>query len=143
MHNTKLNAANQAACCCPVCDRTVPRLARQQRYCSTRCRVKAHRGKTPAGALQRQPRYPTSGGVTNPHKSANKNNDLQRAETGSSLFFNGPLNLLGGGAFRWPAAGPLDAATTSKIQRSEIAAVVMMPPVDDGWIDWPPSEVAS
>jgi hypothetical protein len=36
---------------------------------------------------------------------------------------NGPLNLLGGGSWHWPAVGVLDGKTLSKIRHSEIGGV--------------------
>jgi hypothetical protein len=83
--------------------------------------MKAFREKTPT---------PTgySGSVTNPPKSVSKNNSVQAAKTGSSLFCNGPLNLLGGGSWKWPARGYLDRNTLAKIQHSEIGSEVLQAP---------------
>jgi hypothetical protein len=106
---------------CPVCDRAVERQSRQQKYCSTRCRMKAFREKTPV-----PPGY--TGNVTNPPKSSNENNVLQWQKTGSSLSINGPLNLLGGGSWRWPATGHLDGKTLSKIRHCEVGGELMLPP---------------
>jgi hypothetical protein len=61
-----------------------------------------------------------------PHKSANKINELQRPKTGSSLFYKGPLNLLGGGSFRWPEAGHLDGKTLTKIRHSEVGGELLI-----------------
>jgi hypothetical protein len=106
---------------CPVCDRTVERKSRQQAYCSTRCRMKAFRDKTPVTPG-------CTGGVTNPPKSSNENNVLQWPKTGSSLSVNGPINLLGGGSRRWPGAGQLDGKTLSKIRHCEVGGELMLPP---------------
>jgi hypothetical protein len=83
--------------------------------------MKAFREKRPSPT-----RY--SGSVTNPPQSASKNNSLQATKTGSSLFFNGPLNLLGGGSWRWPEAGVLDGKTLAKIRHCEIGGEVLVPP---------------
>ena len=99
---------------CQVCERIVERQSRQQVYCSTRCRMRASR-KSPADALKKSAGYPYSGRVTNPHKFESENNILQLPKTGSSVFCNGPLNLLGGGSWKWPAAGHLDSKTLTKI----------------------------
>jgi hypothetical protein len=40
----------------------------------------------------------------------------------SSLFANAPLNVLGGGSFRWPETPRLDARTLENILSSEIGA---------------------
>jgi hypothetical protein len=113
---------------CPVCPRTVERRSRQQVYCSTRCRKRAGRGKSRADALKIPPRYPHSGHGTNPHKSASENNVLPRPKSQSSLFCKGPLNLLGGGSWKWPGTGHLDGKTLAKIRHSEIGAELLMPP---------------
>jgi hypothetical protein len=63
---------------------------------------------------------------SNPHKSVNKINELQRPKIGSSLFYNGPLNLLGGGSFRWPKEGHLDGKTLTKIRHSEVGGELLI-----------------
>lgn len=113
-------ASNKLRLKCPVCDRTVDRQSRQQNYCSTRCRMKAFREKTPAGSG-------CTGSVTNPHKSASENNILQWPKTGSSLSANGPINMLGGGSRKWPGAGRLDIKTISKIRWCEVGGELMEP----------------
>src|SRR5262245_39366304 len=106
---------------CPVCERTVERRSRQQAYCSTRCRMRAFREKMPAWGG-------STGGVTNPPKEASKNNILQWQKSGSSISCNGPLNLLGGGSWKWPGAGQLDGKTLAKIRHSEVGGEWMLPP---------------
>jgi endogenous inhibitor of DNA gyrase (YacG/DUF329 family) len=113
---------------CPICERIVDRQARQQVFCSTRCRKRAARERT-AGALKIAGRYPHSGRGTNPHKSASKNNNLQWPKPGSSLFGNGPLNILGGGSWRWPGAGHLDGKTLAKIRHREVGGELVVPPL--------------
>ena len=54
-------ASNKRRLKCPVCERAVDRKSRQQNFCSTRCRMKAFREKTPVGSGH-------TGGVTNPPK---------------------------------------------------------------------------
>jgi hypothetical protein len=73
-----------------------------------------------------------SGSVTNPPKSASQNNSVQTAKKGSSLFCNGPLNLLGGGSWRWPKAGVLDGKTLAKIRHSEVGGEVLAAPEISG-----------
>ena len=64
---------------CLSCGRTVPRSARQQRYCSDRCRERGRdrSRKTAVEALKNAPRYPHSGAPTNPLKNINGHNGLQ------------------------------------------------------------------
>jgi hypothetical protein len=110
---------------CPVCERIVDRKSRQQIFCSTRCRNRAH--KTP-WTLKTPVRYPRSGEGMDPPKFDNKNNILQWPKTGSSLSANGPINLLGGGSWKWAGAGQLDGTTLAKIRRSEVGGELMEPP---------------
>jgi hypothetical protein len=39
-----------------------------------------------------------------------------------SPYANAPLNILGGGSFRWPNTPKLDRCTLENIRRSEIGA---------------------
>ncbi len=105
---------------CAACGKLTERRMRGQRYCSKRCRQRASREKLAAGALKIPPRYPSSRDATTPHKSANNFNELQNRKTGSSTFANAPLNILGGGSFRWPNTPKLDRRTLENILRSEI-----------------------
>ena len=107
---------------CAACGKLTQRRMRKQRYCSKRCRQRASREKLAASALKKLPRYPYSGDATTPHKSASNFNELQRQKTGSSTFANAPLNILGGGSFRWPNTPKLDRRTLENIRRSEIGA---------------------
>ena len=77
---------------CLSCGRTVARKARQQRYCSDRCRERGRdrSRKTAVEALKNAPRYPHSGAPTDPLKNINKHNGLQPREGGSSI----PRSLL-------------------------------------------------
>src|SRR5262245_28884789 len=70
---------------CAKCGRRIPRQAKQQRYCGRRCRKRANYAKTAVQPLQNEPRYPTSGVPTNPHKKANGFNALQGQKTGSRV----------------------------------------------------------
>src|SRR5262245_35835904 len=106
---------------CPVCECAVQRKSRQQQLCSTRCRMKAFRKKITAEGGY-------TGSVTNPHKFSNKNNILQWPKSESSLVWNGPLNILGGGSWKWPEASHLDSKTLAKIRRSEVGGEVALPP---------------
>ena len=122
---------------CPVCQRAVDALlrGRQRRYCSNACRQQA--------ARDRNPRYEIAGKENGHAQDLNsqatvsrislrgKPNDFngaKNAKTGSSLFANGPLNLLGGGSWRWPEAAQLDGKTLVKIRHSEIGGDLILPP---------------
>ena len=114
-------ASNKRQFKCPVCERTIERKSRQQEYCSTRCRKRAWREKIPEVTHD-------SGRGTNPHKSVSENNVLQWPKTGSSLSANGPLNLLGGGSWKWSGAGQIDSKTLAKISWCEVGGEFQMPP---------------
>lgn len=81
---------------CPACDRIVKRRSRQQTFCSTRCRNKAH--KTP-WTLKTPVRYHPSQEGTDPHKSSNENNILQWPKSRSRLVPSdgivGPRQVIG------------------------------------------------
>lgn len=102
---------------CPVCDRTAERQSRQQIYCSPKCMRRGNYArKVGSGELLGH----DTALVPDPQKLSRQNSILQRPKTGSSIFANGPLNLLGGGSWRWPDAGQLDAKTISNILWCEV-----------------------
>lgn len=86
-------ASNKRQFKCPVCERTVERQSRRQAYCSTRCRMRAHREKRPAWGG-------CTGGVTNPHKFDSENNVLQWPKSRWSSCFRrgiiGPGKVIDG-----------------------------------------------
>jgi hypothetical protein len=87
---TRHTSRRDAPVLCP-CGRQVARHARQQRFCSTRCRQRAHyvekvaRGDFSARTVARP---------TNPPKKDNKSYALQRAKTLSSNRIFGPADVL-------------------------------------------------
>ena len=99
---------------CGACGRRVARKSRQQRYCSDRCRDYARRENKARTAIKNFVGYQDSGQPTNPLFLSNKNNELQRQKTGSSM----PLNVLGG--YRWPNAVGVDRGLLRQIVRAEI-----------------------
>jgi hypothetical protein len=110
---------------CPICNRTVKRKSRQQIYCSPKCMRKGNYvRKAGLGQLVGQ----DTALVPNPPKKSNENNILQWPKTGSSISANGPINLLGGGSWKWPVRGKLDSTTISKIRWCEIGGELMGPP---------------
>jgi hypothetical protein len=69
--------------CCPICGRTVPRKARQQRFCSTRCR---EQNKPPRKNRNKKqaPLHPYLK-ATEPQKKANGFNIFRAPKSGSSI----------------------------------------------------------
>jgi hypothetical protein len=105
---------------CEACGRRVARKARQQRYCSDRCRDFARRENKAHPAIKNPVLGEGTGQPTNPPKTSNKNNRLQGAKIGSSRFANAPLNILGGGSWRWPDTPHIDHITWGKVVRAEV-----------------------
>jgi hypothetical protein len=114
--NKFISPHNNSPVICASCGKRVARNGRTQRYCSARCRDRG-RGRGRKALLGQDTRAPAT-----PHKSASNINALQGAKTRSSSFENAPLNILGGGRFRWPATPRLDARTLDNIRRCEIGA---------------------
>jgi hypothetical protein len=76
---------------CPICGREVQRRARQQRFCSRRCRQKANYGeKVARGDFSTR----TIARPTNPPKKDNKFKALQWAKTLSSHRVLAPAHVL-------------------------------------------------
>jgi len=104
---------------CQACGRGVKRKSRQQRFCSDRCRVYAHR-ENAAGqinartAIKNASGCQDSGAVTNPHFLSSKNNELRGQKSRSSI----PLNVLGG--HHWPNAVGVERDLLRQIVRAEI-----------------------
>src|SRR5262245_30653877 len=79
--NSYRAARRDAAVNCPICGRVVQRRARQQQFCSRRCRQKANYGeKVARGDFSTR----TIARPTNPPKKDNKFKALQRAKSLSS-----------------------------------------------------------
>jgi|SRR5262249_20241820 len=102
--NSYRAARRDAPVNCPSCGREVQRRARQQRFCSRRCRQKANYGeKVARGDFSTR----TIARPTNPPKRDNKFKALQRAKTLSSNRIFGPADVLDAEVFNrhWqPAA---------------------------------------
>ena len=104
---------------CAACGKTTERKMRGQRFCSRRCRQRANyadkvaRGdfSTPIPGFRRPPLNPQA-----------KSTRCTWQKTRPSPYTNAPLNILGGGSFRWPGTKRLDARTLENIRRSEIGA---------------------
>jgi hypothetical protein len=115
--------ADDAPVCCPTCGRAVKRRARQQVFCSTRCRKRANYAKAVAEGKFNDPRYLGSGSGTKPQKNASDINSLQAQKSGPNNSANAPLNLLGGGSWRWPGTPPLNPAKPKAVLEAEIGSV--------------------
>jgi hypothetical protein len=95
---------------CAACGRRVARKARQQLYCSDRCRdYQKGQRRVRKSFLSTDTRA-----SPNPLFFSNKNNELQRAKSGASM----PLNVLGG--YRWRNGTPVDADLLRNVVRAEI-----------------------
>jgi hypothetical protein len=82
---------------CASCGREVARRARQQRFCSDRCKERGRtrcRKKTDVHASKNEPRYSSSGAPTNPLKKTSGFNGLQRAKSLSSHHIFAPAQVL-------------------------------------------------
>jgi hypothetical protein len=89
--NSYRAARRDAPVNCPSCGREVQRRARQQRFCSRRCRQKANYGeKVARGDFSTR----TIARPTNPSKKDNKFKALQWAKSLSSHRIFGPADVL-------------------------------------------------
>jgi hypothetical protein len=79
---------------CPMCGRRFRSKARQQLYCSGRCRQRGRRSKFAAADVFRVTGYQHSGHVTQPIKKANEFNDLKRRKSGPSNGICGPWRAI-------------------------------------------------
>ena len=104
---------------CEQCGRRAKRAPRTQLYCSTLCRKRAHRGKTPTDALKNVARYPQR---DIPAETSNDLNSLQAVISGSSHYAKAPFNLFGGGQLQLPGATPPDAELRQKFFMPRSAA---------------------
>jgi hypothetical protein len=68
---------------CPVCDKRVQRQARQQTYCSRKCRQRAHYDKSVAEGRFDPLLGKDTGLPTNPPQKSRNFSELQATKTGS------------------------------------------------------------
>jgi hypothetical protein len=103
---------------CLICERPIIKKSSKRELCDkSKCR----------SALQSNQyrfRYPHSGQALirsrKPHKMGTETGTQKRPTT---LFANAPLNIVGGGSWRWPNTPHLDANTLEKIRIREIAGL--------------------
>jgi hypothetical protein len=108
---------------CPECGQRIRRQGRNQIYCSRRCRQRAYRERRCMAMVSRFVTHHTERSTT-PHESLSKNNRLNRPKSRPTSFFVVPLNLVGGGLWRWPNTAHLDPETRTKVIRAEIGDVL-------------------
>ena len=106
---------------CRACGKRVSRKGRPQIYCSRRCRQRAYWARRVLATISGTVTHDT-GRSTTPRKSISNINGLQKAKSRPSNSFSTPVNLLGGGQWRWPISTRLDARTLGTILRAEIDA---------------------
>jgi hypothetical protein len=131
---TRLLAASEADAMtarvvCASCGREVARRARQQRFCSDRCKERGRtrcRKKTAVHALKIEPRYPPSGAPTNPPKKASNFNGVQREKSRSSPHILAPAQVLAvevfGGAWHEATSSDGVAIQASRIRPRALVA---------------------
>ena len=115
------SARRDAPVFCPACRRSVRRRARQQAFCSRKCRQRAYWNRKATDKISAFVTRGT-GCSTDPPKSLNENNALHGRNWGSSKFANAPLDLLGG-RWRWPGTTRLDPVKRRAIISAEIGSV--------------------
>ena len=79
---------------CPVCEKRVQRQARQQTYCSRKCRQRAHYDKSVAEGRFDPLLGKDTGLPTNPPQKSRNFSALQTTKTGSSLRIYGPARVI-------------------------------------------------
>ena len=103
---------------CAACGKVRARKSRQQLFCSTRCRKRAHYANAVArGDFARRPMSESANG-TNPRKKSSIVNGLQARKAAPRIDFSAPLNILGGQ--RLPNAKPLEPALRQAIVCAEV-----------------------
>ena len=110
---------------CVVCENDKP-------AGSTARRIVCRRPKCESKYRQNRERYSFSAadtisaanGSRNPHGMGVKTGPQRRP---TSPFADAPLNILGGGSFRWPDTPRLDAETLEKIRIREVGTIEINP----------------
>jgi hypothetical protein len=104
---------------CVACGKRVGRKRRTQKFCSRRCRQRDYWDRRALAKISAVVTHHSAHSTT-PCKSSSKFNALQRPKTRRLGFGKAPLNLLGGGEWRWPGTTQLDAKTRATIVCTEI-----------------------
>ncbi len=75
---------------CPCCSKRVPRKARRQRFCSRKCRQRAHYAKLVAEGRFTPLLSRDSGRPTHPPRSLLKSNGFSEQKSGPTVGISGP-----------------------------------------------------
>ena len=108
---------------CHSCGKCVSRRGRAQVYWSRRWRQRAYWDRRVLAGISAIVTH-DAGRSTIPRECISKIKDLQRTKSQPSGLFSTPVNLLGGGQWRWPNAARLDARTLANILRAEIGSTL-------------------
>jgi hypothetical protein len=114
---------------CASCGREVARRARQQRFCSDRCKERGRarcRKKTAVHALKLEPRYPPSGASANLPKKASNFNGMQKEKSRSSPHILAPAQVAAveifGGAWHEATSSDGVAIQTRRVRPRALVA---------------------
>ena len=106
---------------CRICPSTVERQSRQQVSCSTRMSQTHMDGElTRLMHLKENRTTPMAATGRTPINKQAKTMFCNGQNSSRAFYCNGPLNLLGGGSWRWPGTVGLDSETLTKIGRREV-----------------------
>ena len=111
---------------CHACGKRVSRRGLSQIYCSRRCRQRAYWDRRVLAGISAIVTH-DSGPSTIPRKSFSKIKGLPKAKSRSSDLFATPVNVLGGGQWRWPNATRLDAQTLERFYAPRLARLSPLP----------------
>ena len=134
------HSTGRVKCAAPECLKVVPRLSRQQTYCSKRCRQRSHywavRTTAEFSAVADVLAFPSPSSTrpTHPPKLSNNINEQEGEKSGSSIVQNSPLRAAGvtlmGPGVRTPWTGyALDRELVESIYRTELGPLVSLPDV--------------
>jgi hypothetical protein len=100
---------------------------RRQKYCSGRCRQDAHRARRRAEALPQRPPENNAPAAGSAEIGVEKFNEINGANFVTRGPSAAPLNLLGGGGFRWPGAHTSERLTTIQaVVDAELGVVALV-----------------
>ena len=104
---------------CRACGKRVPRKGRFQAYCSRRCRQRAYWDRKAIAKISATVTHDT-GHSTTPLNRPIRSMPWEGKNGDRSDFGKAPLNLLGGGLWRWSETPPLAPLIRSRIIAAEI-----------------------
>jgi hypothetical protein len=127
-HSSRATSRRDAPVKCARCgcEKRVRRKGRNQRFCSRRCRQRDYWDRRALAKISALVTHDT-GHSTTPQKSSSNVNGLERRESRPTALFSVPLNLLGGGSWRWPGTPKLDPVVREKIRSAEIGGRFVQP----------------